>query len=189
MTVDRGPRIAPRRTPLRGPFCRAILCLVGSLVAALAACNPFAPALEEGDPFGDLLGDPTTIDGYFTNFKNAYELRDLSLYEPLLDSSFTFVYHDFDAQVEREWGFAQELSSTRGLFQNASLIRLRWNQILSIDISDAGRRGRVVRSFNLTIGLETGEVFRGDGNVNFLLVRPDSTAPWKLQRWRDESEF
>ena len=70
-----------------------------------AGCNPFAPALEEGNPFGDLLGDPTTIEGFFANFRNAYELRDLSLYEPLLDSSFIFVWHDFDAQVDREWGF------------------------------------------------------------------------------------
>jgi hypothetical protein len=37
----------------------------------LAACNPFAPALEEGDAFGNLLGDPTTIDGFFTNFQHA----------------------------------------------------------------------------------------------------------------------
>ena len=100
-------------------------------VVFFAACNPFAPALEEGSPFGDLLGDPTTIDGFFTNFRNAYELRDLTLYESLLDSSFIFIYYDFDAQVEREWGFAQELETTRRLFENATLVNLRWNQILS----------------------------------------------------------
>lgn len=162
-----------------------------ALAAALwlAACNPFAPALEEGNPFGDLLGDPTTIDGFFTNFRNAYELRDLSLYEPLLDSSFVFVYYDFDAQIEREWGFSQEIESTRRLFQNASHVSLRWNQVLTQDFFDAGLRARIVRSFNLTITLEGNEAFRGDGNVNFLLRRADSTAAWKLQRWRDESEF
>ena len=173
----------------------ALLCrrwaLWTSLVGALlvAGCNPFAPELEEGNPFGDFLGDPTTVDGFFTNFQNAYELRDISLYEPLLDSGFVFVYYDFEAQVDREWRFSQELESTRRLFQNASLIRLRWNQILSQDVTDAQRQARVVRSFNLVINLETGDAFRGDGNVNFLLVRPDSTAPWTLRRWRDESEF
>ena len=36
--------------------------LSGVLVLmAAAACNPFAPALEEGDPFGSFLGDPTTM--------------------------------------------------------------------------------------------------------------------------------
>ena len=159
------------------------------LAAGLGACNPFAPALEEGNPFGDLLGDPTTIDGFFTNFRNAYELRDISLYETLLDSSFIFVYYDFDAQVEREWGFAQEVESTRRLFQNASLVNLRWNQILAQTLFDDGRRAQIVRSFNLTITLEGGSAFRGDGNVNFLLARVDTSAAWKLQRWRDESEF
>jgi hypothetical protein len=166
---------------------RLVVC--ACLGAILAACNPFAPALEQGSAFGDLLGDRTTIDGFFTNFQNAYELRDLSLYEPLLDSAFVFVWRDFDAQVDREWGFAEDLETTRRLFANTNLIRLQWNQILSQDVFDPGRQERVVRSFNLTITLEQGEVFRGDGNVNFLLGRADSTASWRLLRWRDESEF
>ena len=165
--------------------------LVGIFVCGLAfaACNPFAPSLEEGNPFGDLLGDPTTIDGFFTNFRNAYELRDISLYETLLDSSFFFIYYDFDAQVEREWAFSQEIESTRRLFDNASMITLRWNQIISQDELEESVSARIVRSFNLTITLEGGEAFRGDGNVNFLLNRTDSTAAWHLLRWRDESEF
>lgn len=174
-----------RRSPARR--CALWLGLAGVLLAA--GCNPFAPELEEGNAFGDLLGDPATVDGFFTNFQNAYELRDISLYEPLLDSGFVFVYYDFEAQVDREWRFSQELESTRRLFQNASLIRLRWNQVLSQEVTDEQRQARVVRSFNLVINLETGDAFRGDGNVNFLLVRPDSTAPWMLRRWRDESEF
>ena len=159
------------------------------ILIAAAGCNPFAPALEEGDPFGDRLGDPTTTEGFFTNFRNAYELRDISLYEPLLDSSFVFIYYDFDAQVDREWGFTQDLESTRRLFGNSNLIRLQWNQIISRDEFERGVNERIVRSFNLTISLESGEVFRGDGNVNFTLVRRDTTANWKLIRWRDESEF
>lgn len=168
---------------------RSLAIVVAAAFSVLGACNPFAPALEEGNPFGDFLGDPTTIDGFFTNFRNAYELRDLSLYEPLLDSSFIFNYYDFDAQVEREWGFAQELESTRRLFENATLVNLRWNQIISQTVLDGGRSARVVRPFNLTISLEGGDAFRGDGNVNFFLTRADTSASWKLLRWRDESEF
>lgn len=155
----------------------------------VSACNPFSPALEEGNPFGDLLGDPTTVEGFFTNFRNAYELRDLSLYETLLDSAFVFVWHDFEAQVDREWGFAQDLETTRRLFQNASLIRLQWNQIIAQDNLTAFTGVRVVRSFNLTVTLELGDVFRTDGSVNFTLNRADSTAAWRLGRWRDESEL
>ena len=173
-------------TPVKAICYVFLLALLGGL---LAACNPFAPSLSEGDPFGDLLGDPMTVEGFFTNFRNAYELRDLSLYEPLIDSSFVFQYTDFDAGIERGWSFAQELESTRRLFQNAALIQLQWNQIISRDELEADLQTRVVRSFNLTIALEGGAVFRGDGNVNFLLVRPDTAATWKLRFWRDESEF
>ena len=164
------------------------LCLL-CLITLLSACNPFAPALEEGDPFGTLLGDPATIDGFFANFEAAYELRDISLYEQLLDSSFTFTYFDFDIQVERQWGFSQEIESTRRLFQNAGLIQLQWNQIISQTLFEDSTQARIVRSFSLTINLEGGDVFRGDGNVNFILSRVAEGQAWKLLRWRDESEL
>jgi hypothetical protein len=176
-----------RRSP--SPALSIVLPSVVLLAVSLAACNPFAPALEEGNPFGDLLGDATTVDGFFTNFRNAYELRDLSLYEPLLDSSFIFLWRDFDTQVDREWGFAQDLETTRRLFLNSSSIRLQWNQIIARDELTPQVQSRVVRSFNLTVTLEQGDVFRTDGNVNFILVRTDSTSAWRLIRWRDESEL
>ena len=157
-------------------------------LALLGGCNPFAPRLGEGDPYAQ-LGDPTTVEGYFTAFQNAYELRDISLYEPLIDSAFVFLYTDFDAGIQREWGFIQELESTRRLFQNAVGVQLQWNQVITQNELEPSTRTRVVRSFNLTISLEGGDVFRGDGNVNFLLVRRDSTAAWRLQHWRDESEL
>ena len=160
-----------------------------SVLLLLAACNPFAPSLGEGDPYAHLLGDPTTIDGYFTAFRSAYELRDISLYEPLIDSAFVFLYTDFDAGIDREWGFIQELESTRRLFQNAVGVQLQWNQVITQQSLEPHVRTRVVRSFNLSISLEGGEVFRGDGNVNFLLVRSDSADAWRLMHWRDESEL
>lgn len=170
-------------------YSLSFLYFLSAVCILLPACNPFAPSLGEGDPFEDLLGDPRTVEGFFTNFRNAYELRDMSLYEPLIDSSFIFQYFDFEAVVDREWGFAQELESTRRLFQNAGLVQLQWNQIISKDEIESRTQARIVRSFNLTIAIEGGEVFRGDGNVNFLLIRPDTTQPWKLLTWRDESEF
>jgi hypothetical protein len=66
---------------------------------------------------------------------------------------------------------------------------LQWNQILSQDTLDLGAQVRVVRSFNLTISLLSGEAFVGGGNVNFLLVRRGDDEMWRLLRWRDESEF
>jgi hypothetical protein len=145
--------------------------------------------MEEGNPFADLFGDPTTIDGFFTNFQTAYELRDITLYEGLIDSSFVFVFYDYDALVQREWRFLQELESTRRLFQNSTLIRLNWNQVTSQDHVDGQNSARVIRSFNLLISLEDGEVFRGEGSVNFTLIRDGAGRPWRLSRWRDESSF
>lgn len=178
----------PRRY-LLSTFARVIAPLAAILVATGLSCNPFAPGLEEGDPFGDFLGDPTTIPGFFDVFRNAYELKDISLYEPLIDSSFVFVYRDFDAQIDRQWGFTQELETTRRLFQSADFIRLQWNQIIAQDLTDQNRRSRIIRSFNLAVSIEGDDVLRGDGNVNFTLVRPDSAAAWRLSRWRDESEL
>lgn len=161
----------------------------GILVSFIGGCNPFAPTYEQGDPFQYLLGDPTSIDGFFTNFKNAYELRDLSLYQPLVDSAFTFIYRDFDAGIDRQWGYTQEIESTRQLFQNADLIRLDWNQIVIQEVLEENTQARILRSFNLTISLGDGEVFRGSGKVNFLLVRKRPSLAWKLRQWRDESEL
>jgi hypothetical protein len=159
------------------------------LLLFLAACNPFAPAIEQGNPFQNLLGDPTTVDGFFTNFKNAYELRDMSIYQPLIDSSFVFSYRDEDKAIDRQWGFAQEMESTRNLFQNANLIRLDWNQVVTQEVFDANKTAKISRSFNLTIALVDGETFRGSGKVNFWLTRRKPEIAWKLRQWRDESEL
>ncbi|MFV1981680.1 MAG: hypothetical protein ACC655_11045 [Rhodothermia bacterium] len=159
------------------------------LAALQLSCNPFAPRLGEGDPDDGLLGDQTTVSGFFQVFRSAYELRDISIYELLVDSAFIFIYRDFDVQIDRQWGFTQELEATRRMFQDADWIQLQWNQIIAEDLTDESRRSRIIRSFNLAISFEGSDVLRGDGNVNFTLVRPDSTAAWRLARWRDESEL
>ena len=160
-----------------------------ALVAVVSGCNPFAPGLGEGDPDDGFIGDQTTVNGFFQVFQNAYELRDISLYEPLIDSSFVFIYRDFDAQIDRQWGFSQELETTRRMFENSDFIQLQWNQVIAQDVTEENRRSRIIRSFNLAISIEGGDVLRGDGNVNFTLVRPDSASVWRLSRWRDESEL
>ena len=86
-------------------------------------------------------------------------------------------------------GISQEIESTRRLFQNAGLIQLQWNQIISQTLFEDSTQARIVRSFSLTINLEGGDVFRGDGNVNFILSRAAEGQAWKLLRWRDESEL
>jgi hypothetical protein len=169
-------------------FGRTHIAMSMAWVIGLASCNPFAPSLEEDD-LGFEIGDPTTVPGFFSVFKNAYELRDISIYETLIDSSFVFIFRDFESQIDRQWGFTEELETTRRMFQSANWIDLQWNQIIAQDVTEEGKRSRVIRSFNLAISIEGSDVFRGDGNVNFTMIRPDSTAAWRLARWRDESEL
>ena len=89
----------------------------------LTACNPFAPEFDpEGLEDQNVLGDRTEIDGFFTFFKNAYELRDTSLYGKLFTNDFTFVYYDFDAAAEQNWDKGQEMAISYNLFRNVKQI-------------------------------------------------------------------
>ena len=80
----------------------------------LAACNPFAPGLDDSaDAASKLLSDQKTSDGIFQNLKYAYTLRDTSIYGQLIDGNFTFVYHDYDRGVDVTWGRDEEMRATR----------------------------------------------------------------------------
>lgn len=160
------------------------------LLFAGAGCwNPFAPGVEEGDFFDNFLGDPTTVDGFFTRFQNAYQLRDTTLYGPLIAPNFTFTYRDYDNNVDISWGRTEEMSSTYRLFINSVDIRIQWNNIISQELNNDKTRGQVIRRFDLSVVLEGSDLIRTDGAVNFILDRPDSTEPWQLETWRDESDL
>lgn len=163
---------------------------VAVLLFTVAGCwNPFAPGVEEGDPFEDFLGNPTTIDGFFTRFQNAYQLRDTTLYGPLIAPNFTFTYRDYDNNVDISWGRTEEMSSTYRLFINSVDIRIQWNNIISQELNADKTRGQVIRRFDLSVALEGSDLIRTDGAVNFILARPDSAEAWQLETWRDESDL
>lgn len=158
-------------------------------VAVSGCLNPFAPGLEEGDPIGQLLGDPSTIEGFFVRFQNAYQLRDTTLYGPLIHPQFTFTFRDYDNNVDISWFRPEEMSSTYRLFINSQDIRIQWNNIISQDINELKDRAQVIRRFDLTVILDAADVIRTDGAVNFVLSRPDSSENWQLISWRDESDL
>ncbi|MCC5933909.1 MAG: hypothetical protein LAT75_05465 [Candidatus Cyclonatronum sp.] len=159
------------------------------LLFAAGCWNPFAPGLGEGDGADGLLGDPSTIEGFFTRFQNAYQLRDTTLYGPLIARDFVFTFRDYDNNVDISWGRNEEMNSTYRLFINSQDIRIRWNNILSQDINAERTRSQVIRRFDLTVALEASDLIRTDGAVNFVLERPDSTENWQLRSWRDESDL
>lgn len=159
------------------------------LVLLLGSCvNPFAPELAEGDPFEELIGNPKTIDGFYTRFQNSYQFRDTTLYGPLVHPEFLFTYRDFDRNVDISWGRPIEMVTTNRLFLESEDIQLQWNNIVSSFVNTDKTEAQIIRRFNLTIVLSQSDVIRTDGSANFVLSRADSTVSWQLFRWRDESD-
>jgi hypothetical protein len=155
----------------------------------LACTNPFAPELTDSDPFGELLGDPTTIDGFYTRFQNAYIFRDTTLYGPLIHPEFVFTYRDFDRNVDVSWGRSLEIITTHRLFLESNDIQLQWNNVVTSFVNPDKTQAQIIRRFNLSVVLSQADVIRTDGSANFVLERPDSTQAWQLIRWRDESDI
>ena len=165
-------------------------CAILILVLISSTClNPFAPEYKEGEPLENLLGNPTTISGFYTRFQNAYKLRDTTLYGPLIHPEFTFTYRNPDQNVDVSWGRVEELMSTSRLFQYSREIDLTWNNVIVELTNGLGTEAQIIRRFDLIVSLEGSDVLRTDGSANFVLQRTDTLQPWKLIRWRDQSDL
>ena len=158
--------------------------------SALAlSCNPFAPGLDTDLQTVSILGDPTTIDGVFQNIKYAYSFRDTSIYGQLINPDFTFLYRDYDKGVDVTWGRDEELRTTSGLFQNVERLDLVWNNIVTLSSDSTNTSATITRNFNLTVSFNPSDIVRVDGYANFSFIRGQPQDPWKITRWRDESNF
>jgi hypothetical protein len=161
------------------------------LVLLAAACNPFAPALHEvPTDQNQLLGDPTTVRGFFDRFRAAYQLRDSTLYGQLLTPKFIFTYRDFAANVERSWNRDVDANTTYRLFRAARSTNLQWTQYLpTSDTLAADTIAYVERSFLLSIEQRDNERFSGAGTARLVLVRKNRNDAWRMRSWYDRSEF
>ncbi len=157
-------------------FCVVISCV-----------NPFAPRLVTSLSSSSLLGDQQTAEGVFQNFRYAYSFKDTLAYGQLLAQDFTFVYRNYERNVDVSWGRDEDMLSTNGLFQSAQQLDLVWNEVIT-NVGDS-LVSDVSRGFNLTITFNPNDVIRVDGRVNLRLVREHSQDVWKIRRWRDESNF
>jgi hypothetical protein len=125
-----------------------MLVVATTALLASSCLNPFAPRLDNS-PAG-ASSDPTTVDGFFRRFQQAYATRDTTLYGDLIDGGFIFVYNDWEeGGIEKTWGRDKEMSTTYGLFQTAQRLDLIWNNIIST--STDSTRLNVYRGFNLTV--------------------------------------
>lgn len=157
-------------------------------VLTLAACNPFAPGLDDSsDETSKLLSDQKTPDGVFQNMRYAYTLRDTSIYGQLLDGNFTFVYHDYDRGVNVTWGRDEEMRATSSLFQNAQRLDILWKDVVSSSIDSTNTKAMIKRGFNLTVTFNPSDIIYVDGYANLTLGRIQSIDPWMIIRWNDES--
>lgn len=164
------------------------LWILGIGMLLMTACNPFAPAYDpDGLADQNLLGDRTTVDGVFEYFKNAYEIRDTSLYGRLFTNDFIFVYYDFDQAAELNWDKGQEMFTTYNLFRNVKQINLDWN--FYVENRVAGDTAYVVRNFNLTIVENENSIFSGNGRARMRLRREGEGLPWMIFYWFDDSDF
>jgi hypothetical protein len=160
--------------------CAATGCITGCI-------NPFAPRLLQGQDGASLLSDQRTADGVFQNFRYAYIFKDTLTYGQLLAPDFTFVYRNYERNIDVSWGRDEDMFATNGLFRSAQALDLVWNDI----INSAGDSlvSDVSRGFVLTITFNPSDVIQLNGRVNLRLARSSPQEPWKIRRWRDESNF
>jgi hypothetical protein len=161
-----------------------LVALLPALIAA-GCLNPFAPGRDDSP--AESACDPTSIPGMFQCFQAAYSFRDTTVYGPLLAENFVFVYRDYDRGIDVTWGRDDEMRASYGLFRNAQRLDLIWNNIVSS--AQDSNETNVVRGFNLTITFNPTDVERVDGYANLTFRRDRPTDPWKIVRWRDESNF
>jgi len=163
-----------------------LLCVALGLFFVCSSCiNPFAPGRDDSP--AESSCDPRSIDGIFRCFQAAYTFRDTTVYGGLIGQTFVFVYRNYDLGIDISWGRDDEMRSTYGLFQNAQKLDLIWNNITSS--SSDSNTATVIRGFNLTIVFNPSDIERIDGYANLTFERGRSSDPWKIIRWRDESNY
>jgi hypothetical protein len=167
------------------------ICATGLALAAVVYCitsctNPFAPSLSLGGG-GAVLGDQHTVEGLFQNFRYAYVFKDTLTYGRLLDRTFTFVYRNYDQGVDVTWGRDEDMLATQGLFSAAQQLDLVWNDVVLADGDSLLQN--ISRGFNLTITFNPSDILRAQGRVNLRIARTSTADPWKIVRWRDESNY
>jgi hypothetical protein len=155
------------------------------MLAIVAACNPFAPAVNDTGSTAQ-FGDPHTVNGYFQSFQYAYQFRDTTLYGSLLAPSFIFSFHDYNQGVDVQWGRDDEMSVTAQLFQNTTLTLL-WGDIL--DAEGSAVDSTVTRQFSLEVTFNEADIEQADGSAVFHLQKDSISHLWQAVSWQDESNY
>ena len=153
--------------------------------------NPFAPKLDTSSHGALILTEQKTPDEVLQNFNYAYTSKDSLLYSDLLDSSFVFVYEDYDLGRLVSWGRDVDLKTTGQLFKRYETITLTWNSTiyqdttLIVDTTVVGIELSKTLQLNL-FGQNDEYSFSGSAIFDFKLC---DDKKWRITRWKDESHM
>ncbi|OGU39424.1 MAG: hypothetical protein A2X61_11725 [Ignavibacteria bacterium GWB2_35_12] len=160
------------------------------VIFVISACtNPFAPKLADPIINISLLSDQKTVDGVFKNFRYAYIFKDTLVYGKLLDYDFTFVYRNYDLGIDNSWGRDEDMLTTYGLFQATQNMDLIWNDVVTSVFQEDSLTADISRGFTLSVVFSPTDIIRVQGRANFRLNRKKLDDLWKIQIWRDESNY
>ena len=178
-------------------------------IAVILSCsNPFAPPLLGPGELAPILPqncrdcpDSVNASNVISNFKYAYENRDIDVYENCLDDDFMFVYIDQDRQGEIEEievprnGTSGDIARTRRLFEAFNDIRLdTWIPVRLQPEDPAEHDGQVwevwIVTFHLSLrdlsGAYNYQQFEANGLALFK-IRRSNDGFWRIVVWEDHS--
>lgn len=175
---------------IKTAFLRPLIVPTALALIFLAACNPFAPKLE--DVVADrnqVLGNRKSVAGLFDWFRSSYELRDTLLYGQMLARDFQFSYFDFTNNNTQYWDRDIDMRTTYNLFRSAKSTSLQWQHYVYADTSASDTLASVERYFNVTIVLDDQSIFRSTGSARLGLRRRNKEDYWQIFSWFDKSDF
>ncbi|MDQ1265178.1 MAG: hypothetical protein QG635_328 [Bacteroidota bacterium] len=149
------------------------------------ACNPFAPHLAENSSDTPVIGDQTTVEGVFKNFRYAYIFKDTTVYSRLLADNYIFTYWNYDLGLPKSWGRAEDMIATSRLFDNVQDFDLIWSEVWKEEGDSLFKL--IHRDFYLNIRYYSSNSDELQVKAAFQLERQKTADEWKITICRDES--
>lgn len=170
-------------------FRSTVLAYVIIFLMLTSCWNPFAPKLDTSGQGALILTEQKSPEQVLQNFDYAYTSKDSLLYADLLDSSFVFVYEDYDLGRLVSWGRDVDLRSTGKLFHSFDIIDLTWNKEAYSDTTYSSSGQMIIeipKPYRLTLYGGQGD-FALTGTAVFSFLKSTHDDKWRILRWKDES--
>jgi len=184
---------------------KSIAVSAGLGIICLSCSNPFAPPEAGPGALAPILPQnceecPDSVNAYavLSNFKYAYENRDIDVYENCLDEDFVFIYIDQNRSGEIEEveiprdGISGDIMRTRRLFEAFDEIRLStWiPNRLEPEISGDDTLEVWLLTFHLSLrdlsGSYNFQQFEANG-LALYKIKKSYDGFWRIVLWEDHS--